>query len=390
MPMSDDDKEQAKRVRCLSLGFLALMVGGGAIQIALTYFDKWVDELSSVSLSDTETLKDLLFSGEPNLFVCADEYEQYKKPLQKAGSLIYKELGLTAYTIDCKGYLPKGQTVLERLKLRQGTTAFITGDATRAVSLATLMNEERVVKALKTVTVPKLHNVVLSSPQFTACVTRPRCVVLGYGNEESKKNIVGSSKVKNALENYRRVRVVSMDSSRFELKGVNSEQHSIAKSTDYAICLLRKKNEKSGEKPTHSYYYAFNTFTNPAEVESVIAQCNAFDPTEVEATNIKSFDPELFALTHTTAVPMVQLIKTTEPPKQPKEEDPEKARKRKEAEERAKNYQRDQQKKREEFEREKAEQQARAQKEQERENARKEKEQAEAPIDEWENLKNEL
>jgi len=261
--------------RLLGLGFL-FVIGGPAVVTVLSYFGG--TGIAHLDVHDTAKLKSVLFSGEPWLVYCVNndtQSQRLPKVLEDSAGPLRSNLGLAVGVLQCWDKTESGRSVAQRFKLSASPPlSFLVanGNKPRVVSLVGAKQPEDLEKKLKPALALETPRIDTLKKWSTLCTSRRACVVVGHKNTAQRDTALNL--VRPNLERYRALKVVTLDTSFWQLKldkGILATRPSIREGAD-VLCLSR--TEGGGKNRSAAYSGKFMGALTSSGTSALMGDCD--------------------------------------------------------------------------------------------------------------------
>lgn len=214
-----------------------------------------------VEARDTAKLKTVLFSGEPWLVYCVNNSTRSQplpKVLEQSAWSLSSSLGLQSAVLPCWDPTESGRSVAQRFKLRRDPPlSFVVanGNSPRLLNLVGISKTEELEKRVKPALILETHKIDALRKWGSLCTSRRTCVVVGY--KHSAQREAALNVLRPLLEQYRAAKVVTLDTSFWQLKlddrVVASRRGQGQGKRAEVLCLAREDaSASSGSNATHS------------------------------------------------------------------------------------------------------------------------------------------
>jgi len=263
------------------IGMIVFMFGVGLFNFLSTVFGYLgATGVNFVDVTDTPTLKAVLFDGEPWLVYCVtDSTKDARLPpvLEDSTTSLKRNLGLKVAVIRCWDKMESGRTIAQRFKLKKSpplTFVVANGDSPKLLDLIGISTTEELEKRIKPalkVAVARIDNLKKWPAQ---CTSRRTCVVVGHKNNAQKTTAMNL--LTPLTEKHRATKFVTLDTSFWQLKldeavlktrpGKEDEN----KGAD-VLCLARD----SGEGGNATYSGTFLQAHTASEASSFVKACES-------------------------------------------------------------------------------------------------------------------
>eukprot|EP00041_Stephanoeca_diplocostata_P031434 m.978484 g.978484 ORF g.978484 m.978484 type:complete len:326 (+) comp23959_c0_seq1:295-1272(+) len=159
----------------------SVLVGLAALYIPYVLFFESAP-VKHLELSDTASLKEVFFGGDPWLVACIPPKGGVLNPVitTAASSLSYD--GINVASVNCSGVLPSGKTVAERFKLTEvkSKTAFVCVDGKRATQVPkkTMKTSDALVPWVRAKSQLKVRQFTGTAQLKTQCLKQKMCLLV--------------------------------------------------------------------------------------------------------------------------------------------------------------------------------------------------------------------
>lgn len=238
--------------------------------------------LENVDIKDTAKVKSILFSGEPWFVYCVNNEtvnQRLPKVLEEGALALWSSHSMRTAVLDCWEPTESGRSISQRFQLnKKPPLSFVVanGNKPRVLNLAGVTAEDlekRVNPALK-LAVSRIDTL---KKWPSLCTSRKTCLVIGHKNVAQRDFAQGLFN-KALLEKYRAARVVTLDTSFWQLKlgdaimTTRAPKGKKGKSAE-VVCLSRDEGKKEKGNATHSG--TFLQELDASEVDAFMQACLA-------------------------------------------------------------------------------------------------------------------
>lgn len=261
------------------IGLVVLFViGGPAVYTVFSFFAG--AGIAHIDVHDTAKLKSVLFSGEPWLVYCVNNdtlRQRLPKVLEDSAGPLRGSLGLAIGVLQCWDKTESGRSVAQRFKLSAfPPLSFLVanGNKPRAVNLVGARQPEDLEKKLKPALALETHRIDTLKKWSTLCTSRRACVVVGHKNTAQRDTALNL--VRPHLESHRALKVVTLDTSFWQLKldkGVLATRPSIKEGAD-VLCLSRKESGGTGKNRSIAYSGKFLGALTSSSTSALMGDCD--------------------------------------------------------------------------------------------------------------------
>lgn len=207
--------------------------------------------LSHVDVQDTANLKALLFGGQPWLVYCVNNQTlNYPLPtvLEEGSGQLWRSLGVQVGVLRCWDSTASGRSVAQRFGLKRSPPlSFVVanGNKPRVVDFAGISKIEDLERKMLPALALEVHKIDALKKWPNLCTSRRSCIVVGHKHQAQKETALNM--LKPLLEQYRSTKLVTLDTSFWQLK-LENKIAATRKNKGGAdvLCLARTEPTGSG------------------------------------------------------------------------------------------------------------------------------------------------
>mmetsp|Transcript_96172 Transcript_96172/g.206351 ORF Transcript_96172/g.206351 Transcript_96172/m.206351 type:complete len:439 (+) Transcript_96172:46-1362(+) len=269
------------RKKCGGIAALFFICGVGLFQFISTVSGFLMGNgVTIIDVHDTAQLKAVLFSGEPWLVYCVNNVTQEQRlpqVLEDSAWNLKRNLGLRVGVLNCWDQTESGRSVAQRFKLKTSPPlAFVVanGNKPRLLNLVGTSKPEQLEKKVKPALKIETYRIDTLKKWPSLCTSRRACVVVGHRQNVQRDTAL--TVLRPLLESHRAVKVVTLDTSFWQLKlddvllNTRPASSKGGKGVD-VLCLAREEGARGGNA---TYRGSFLQSLDASSASAFLSACD--------------------------------------------------------------------------------------------------------------------
>eukprot|EP00039_Didymoeca_costata_P019041 m.336004 g.336004 ORF g.336004 m.336004 type:complete len:400 (+) comp17731_c0_seq1:158-1357(+) len=254
------DKEEARQrteQMIQNARFAMFVVAPILALVSLGYLALRPNPIYNLSVTDTDMLQTVFYSGEPWVVSCYKGNEPAVDALGKASEQLARE-GIKTGMIDCNAKLPSGKTVAQRVGLTAkakdlsgGRTIFFAGNGKKITEMASkTRTQEAIVKWALKLAALRIFQPSSPAQMRSVCYDKKLCGVLYHSGKITDAEL---RIVQNVAKTRRKIPFVLIDSKQQTLSGLDLPQPGSDPASKF-LAFHRPADKNSSAKTSVKYF----------------------------------------------------------------------------------------------------------------------------------------